>query len=138
MTRDAQLMKVDALLGDRGGVPWEKPSAGLRVRTLSGLEPRAAINVSVAGQAGLRWWAMAAGLVIAGGLGMVLIRGGGVPVDSGISVGRVDPMPLFAPAFHRLTASADESMASEARELIESTNQLTKRVVAQLPFTGGS
>lgn len=135
MTREAQVTRVDQLLGDRTGVPWVEPSAGLKARTLAALEPRVGDRAPVAGPT--RWLAAAAVLAAAGVGAFVVLKDQGIQKDSGISVGRMDPTPLLAPAFRMLTVSADESLASEARELIESANQLTRRVVAQLPFTGG-
>ncbi len=137
MTREARLLKVDALLGDKAGVPWLEPGTGLRVRTLAALSPRAEA-ISSSGTIRVRWFAAAALIVLTGVVTVVMVNGRGTRVDQGVSVGRLDPSPLLAPAFRMLTVSADESLATEARELIQSTNEMTRRVVAQLPFTGGS
>ncbi len=137
MTREARLARVDALLGDKAGVPWLEPGTGLRARTLAALRPVAA-DVPVAGVISGRWFQAAAALLLSGVVTVVLINGRGTKVDSGVSVVRLDPSPLLTSPFRVLTVSADESLATEARELIQSTNEMTRRVVAQLPFTGGS
>lgn len=136
MTREARLARVDALLGDKAGVPWVEPGAGFRARTLGALEPVA--EVAVAGVIRGRRLAAAAVLVLTGVVTVVMMNGRGTKVEPGVSVSRLDPSPFLTAPFRMLTVSADESLASEARELIQSTNEMTRRVVAQLPFTGGS
>lgn len=141
MTREAQMARVDQLLSDQAGVPWVPTSPGLKARTLAALEAKANSTDMVRARRMIgpgRMAAAAAFVIVSGATAVVIMNMRPSAPDAGVSVGRLDPSPLLAPAFRMLTVSADESLASEARELIQSTNQMTRRVVAQLPFTGGS
>lgn len=127
---------VEAMLSNRTGVPWARPADGMKDRTLAAIKASDAAGHRLL----LPRVRLAAAACIALGLGVVVAsRVGGTaghfkaPPPSV----QLDPSDLIAPALLSFSASADESLESEARGLLADANQLTRRVVARLPFTGG-
>lgn len=127
--------RVERLLSEKAGVPWEMPSAGLRARTVAAIANTRPMPLFMQ----KRIWvplAAAASVVVATG-GMLLIRGEPVGQTQAVSEVRLDPGSMLPPALARLTLSAENSLAAEAKGILEDTKGLGRRVLAQLPFTGG-
>ena len=129
------LARVDELLSNRSTIPWAVPGAGSRERILAAIESDDAGPRAMGAVGRLR---LAACLAMAGGtiLAIMLSRGNAPTARSVASV-QLDPAPLVTPALRMLTDSADASMESEARDLLDDADRLTRRVIAQLPLTGG-
>lgn len=122
--------RVDRLLADRENVPWAACPEGLRERTVAALSRR---------DGGASRWhvggAIAAAVCVAG-VTAVYFASEGPATPRPVAI-RLDPAPLLGPALDQLAVRAERSMQSEARELLEDTERFTRRVIAQLPFTGG-
>jgi hypothetical protein len=121
--------RVERLLSQEA--PWTPCSPELRERTLAALaEVRRRPRVGP-------WAGVVAAAVLSGVVWMYMkpdpARG---PEPS---VVRIDPVGVLGPpALDQLALSAERSLRSEAQEILEDTGRFTRRVLAQLPFTGGS
>ncbi len=125
--------RVEEMFVDRAGVPWEVPPGGLRERTLAALAETQRRPLIFHKRVWVPLTAAACAVLATGTV--VLLRGEGEPALRADV--KLDPGRLLAPALSRLASSAEQSFSSDAKELLEDTKGLTRRVLAQLPFTGG-
>lgn len=125
--------RVEKLLTDRAGTPWEESPRDLRERTVAAL---AGVR-RLPGPGGV-WAVGLAAAVAAMCAGTLVYFQGRRAMPAPVAV-RIDPAAVLGPpTLDRLALNAERSLRSEAQELLEGTERVTRRVLAQLPFTGGS
>lgn len=128
------LDRVEQLLSDKSAVPWEHPSSDLRGRVLAATldtRSKASGHLRLRGRVAAT---AAAALIAAGWIGVYFMS----PQPQSPSPAPIsfDPSPLLDRLAQEVTASMETSFTSEARHFLDHADQVTRNVVAQLPFTG--